>query len=317
MKKLYALLFSLTIAAVAGILLARPLLYGSAPAVTLYTVETRSAEDTVTCTGRIAAAESQDVYVEMSCIAEEVLVEAGDTVKRGDTLFTVDVDATRQVLAAAAGISPSLVPSQQIIRSVAATADGTIRTLNVAEGEAVDTGVPCAVISSSDALQVKITINENKLREVAVGQPVMVSGAAFQEEEYRGTLTYISPSARQQYSGTNSETVVDAVVSLSETDESLEPGLSAKSQIQVGSATDCILIPYEYVLQDDLNQEYVYLYRDGKAVKQVIRTVREWNDGFEVGEGLAVGDRVIRNPSAVEKDGQRVAVEEQGAAADA
>ncbi len=311
MKKRYTLLFSLTLLAIAGILLSKPLLQRSIPSVSIYTVEARSAQDTVTCTGRIEAADSEEVYADISCIAATVPVQAGQEVKRGDILFTVDVEATKEVIAAAAGVSPSLVPEQQIVKSVSAPVDGVIRSLNVAEGEAVDTETPCVVISSSDALQVKITIPEGKLKEVEVGQSVLVSGVAFQKEGYAGTLTYISPSARQQYSGTSSETVVDAVVTLSERDDSLKPGLSAKSQILVESAQDRIVLPYEYVQQDEENQEYVYLYQNGRAVKRIVQTGREWNDGFEIETGLSIGDRVIQEPSAVEKDGCRVAVAAQ------
>lgn len=312
MKKTYALLFSLTAAAIAGILLAKPLLQKSALPVSVYMVEARSAEDTVTCTGRIEAADSEEVYVEMPCIAEDVLVKAGETIKKGDPLFTVDVNATREVIAASAGISPSLVPEQQIVKSVTAPIDGMVRALNVAEGETISTDSPCAVISSGDTVQVKVTIHESKLKDIAVGQAATVSGTAFREAEYAGTLTYISLSARQQYSGTNSETVVDAVITLSEWDDSLKPGLSAKSKIQIGSVEDCLVIPYEYVLQDERNQEYVFLYKNGRAVKQVIQTGREWNDGFEVTQGLSAGDRVIQNPSDIVKDGEMVSLAGEG-----
>ncbi len=317
MKKTYGLLFTFTALAISGILISRPFLEKSAPAVTLYTVEARSAIDTVTCTGRIEAAESEDVYVEMPCIADTVPVQAGDTVKKGDILFTVDVAATKQVLASAGGISPALVPEQQIIKSVSAPVDGVVRMLNVAAGEAVDADTPCVVISSGDALQVKVTIHENNLRNVTLGQKATVSGTAFREEGYMGTVTYISPSARQQYSGTASETVVDAVISLSERDDSLKPGLSAKSRIEIGSAEECIIVPYEYVLQDEQNQEYVYLYQDGKAVKRIIQTEKEWNDGFEVTDGLSPGDTVIQNPADIERDGQAVTIAGEESVADA
>ncbi len=311
-KKTYGLLFTFTALAISGILISRPLMEKSAPVVTLYTVEARSATDTVTCTGRIEAADSEDVYVEMPCIADTVSVQAGDAVQKGDILFTVDVAATKQVLASAGGISPALIPEQQIVKSVSAPVDGVIRTLNVAAGETVDADTPCVVISSSDALQVKVTIHENNLRDIVLGQRATVSGTAFREEGYAGTVTYISPSARQQYSGTTSETVVDAIISLLERDDSLKPGLSAKSRIEIGSVEECIIIPYEYVLQDEKNQEYVYLWQDGKAVKRVIQTAKEWNDGFEVTDGLYAGDCVIQNPGDIDRDGQTVVVSGEG-----
>lgn len=313
-NKKYVLLFSATLLAIAGIVLSKPLLIPSVTAVTLYEVEPKTVEDTITCTGRVEAAESKEVFTDLPCIAEMVSVKAGDMVEEGDVLFTVDVSATKEVIATAAGISPSLVPEQQIQKTITAPISGVVRTLNVAEGEAVDSETPCAVISSGNALQVKVTIHENNLKDIAVGQIATVSGTAFSKKGYAGTVSYIAPSARQQYSGTSSETVVDAIITLNERDESIKPGLSAKSKIRIGDAVERVVVPYEYVLQDDLNQEYVYVLENGYAVKRVIETGKEWTEGFEIESGLVSGERIIANPTDIQKPGERVTIGEEGGA---
>ena len=56
--------------------------------------------------------------------------------------------------------------------------------------------------------------------------------------------------------------------------------------------------------QDD-GGEYVYLIRDGRAVKSRIETVREFAYCAEVRGGIVSGDRAIYRPDGV-KDGMRI-----------
>lgn len=310
--KRYVMLITFTSIVIAGILLYGRLQTSSGTEITAYKVKTTMIEETVTCTGRVEAAESEDVYVKIPCVADKVYVKTGDKVKKGDTLFSVDVDATKQVIASAAGISPSLVSDDQIKKEITAPISGKIRSINASSGNSVNTESPCAVISSSDALQVKVSIQESRLKNIKVGQLAVVSGIAFTVSEYQGVVSFISSTARQQYVGTTTETVVDAVISLSEKDDSLKPGLSAKSKILVGSEKNSIVIPYEYVLQDEFNNEYVYLYKDGYSIKCVVKTGKELTNGFEILSGLSPGDLVIKNPDKIKKAGEKVRLFSEG-----
>ncbi|MDD3833762.1 MAG: efflux RND transporter periplasmic adaptor subunit [Oscillospiraceae bacterium] len=304
--KRYVMLITFTSVIIAGILIFGQFQNKLGAEVGVLKVKTTLIEQTVTCNGRVEVAESEDVYVKIPCIADNIYVKGGDKVKKGDLLFSVDVEATKQVISAASGISPSLVPDEQIVKEIVAPISGEVSSINISSGETVSTDSPCAVISSSDALQVKIAIQESRLKNIKVGQKVTVSGTAFTLNEYQGVVSYIATTARQQYVGTMIETVVDAVISLTEKDESLKPGLSAKTKIIVGSQKDSIVIPYEYVMQDEFNNEYVYLYKDGYSVKCIIKTGKELSNGFEILSGLSSGDLVIINPDKIKNAGTKV-----------
>ena len=311
MKKYYVMLFTFTSILIAGMLIVKQLVVQSVTAVSVYEVQAKQIEDTITCTGSIQAADCQDVYVDIPCVAGKVNVKAGDDVEKGDLLFTVDVEATKEVLASVSNISSSLI-SKQINQKVTAPVSGKVSTINVAEGEAIDSDTPCAVISSSDTLQVKVAIYEDSIKNVKVGQTAVVTGQAFQNDRYTGTVTYISSSARQKYSGTSSETVVDALITLTDSDDSVKPGLTAKTKIQIGTKSECIIVPYDYVMQDDDNQEYVFLYKKGRAVKCNVETGKEYYDGFEIVSGLSSGDLVIKNPDNIQKSGISVTLRSEG-----
>lgn len=313
MKK-YGWLAGITLLAIAGVLIAGKVTRTEPLEVSVITLESGSAVKTVSCSGQIEASESREVYTEVSCIAQEVLVTAGQEVKAGDVLFTVDVDATRQVLAAMGGLSSDSLPGEPVSTAVTAPVSGIVTTLNTAEGELTDASKPCVVISPSGALQVKVTIHERDVRDVRVGQQALVSGVAFAKESYPGTVKSISPSARQQYNGSVSETVVDAVVELQPDalDDSLRLGLTAKAQLIVSSEENALVVPYEAVLQDDQEREYVYVVENGRAVKRVIETGDELRSGLRVTAGLAARDRLVENPESISKSGVPVVVREEG-----
>ncbi|MDD3692405.1 MAG: efflux RND transporter periplasmic adaptor subunit [Oscillospiraceae bacterium] len=304
--KRYVMLFTFTFLFITGILAYGRIRQTSVAKVAVYEVQPRLVEQTVTCTGRVEISESENVFVDIPCVVDKVHVKTGDKIKKGDVLFTVNISATKQVIADAAGISPSMVPDGQIKRDIKAPASGELCEVNVEPGGTVDIKSPCAVISSSDTLQVKVSIQESKLKNIKIGQNASVSGTAFAKDKYQGVVSYISSTARQQFNGVSSETVVDAIISLSEKDDSLKPGLSAKSKILIGSKPDSIVIPYEYVLQDNENREFVYLYENGRSVKRIVKTGMELNDGFEIVSGLSPGCLVIKNPEKIDKPGEIV-----------
>lgn len=304
MKK-YVWLTIATVLALTVVLTAGKLAGSDPVEVSVLTLQAKTVEKTVSCSGKIEAAESKKVYTDVSCVAGEVLVEAGQKVEKGDVLFTVDIDATKQVLATLGGVSADHVPDGEVRREITAPVSGVVTTLSAAEGEMTDSSKPCAVISPSDTLQVSVAIHERDIRDVQVGQTVKVSGVAFEKKSYTGTVKSIATTARQQLTGTVSSTVVDAVVELAadQLDDSLRLGLTAKAQVVVSSSPDALVVPYAYVLEDEEENEYVYLYQDGRAVKRIVKTGDELAAGFQILEGLQAGDRVITNPDAIEEDG--------------
>ncbi len=303
--KRYGILLVSTLLLAMGIRVAGSLVREEVPVVEYRVTQAQTVEDRVVCSGKIESAQSEKVYVSMPCIAGEVYVQAGDAVKKGQKLFSVDVGATQQVLAAL-GESVGALAIDNIEEEITSPVDGIVTALNVVQGEAAEPEEACAVISSSSALQVAVTIGEKDIRKVQEGQEVHVSGMAFDQENYAGTVTYLSPSARQLVSGTTTETVVDAVITLQETDASLRPGLTAKASIVTGSSPHVILAAYEDVLQDEDEIEFVFVYQRGRAYKRVIETGAERSEGFEVLSGLEEGETVISVPSEEWRDGQRV-----------
>lgn len=306
MKKYLILAFStvLALALIVGIRLA------AAPQtveVTLTTVEASPVRQTVECTGKVQNADSREVYVELPCIAREIYVSEGQQVKQGDALFSVDVEATQQVLAQLGSAISDVTDS--IDSTVTAPVSGVVRELNVRAGEVADSTEPCAVIAAGGGVCIAVTVREKYLSRIAVGQEVEVTGVAFAKEVYHGTVAEIAETAHQEYIGTTNETVVDAVVLLSENeiDSSLRAGLNARATVVTEIIENALLVPYNCIGQDEEGTEYVYVCQtDGTAIRTVPIFGKECGEGVLVVSGLASGDRLVQDPENL--SGQTVRV---------
>lgn len=305
----YALLTLTTLFVVGCLIGARVLMSEKPKRVRTVTVTPQTVYHTVECTGRVEAAESHEVFVPIPCVAGKVSVEVGQRVSSGDVLFDVDREATQTVLSQ---WTEAVTDGVGDVEAVTAPIDGIVTELSVQEGALTDHTTPCVVIAPSEEVCVAVVIREKHLRDVKVGQAVEVRGVGFARESYRGVVSAIADSAHQQYIGSVSETVVDAVVTLEdgEADRSLRVGLGATATVTVNTVTNALLIPYECIAQDDSGEEYVYVVaEDGNAYRREIHSTAEYANGALMVSGISAGERLVLAPEGL--SGACVAIEEE------
>lgn len=190
------------------------------------------------------------------------------------------------------------VPQVETITLMRGAAEQTVQCTGKVEEATGDT---MAVAAAGKKVQIRVAVPENRLRQVAVGQRVRVTGAAFGADAYSGTVAELGAAAHTTAAG---GTVVDAVIALDAADETLRCGLTAQAGICVSRVEDGLLLPYDCLCTDDGN--YVYVYENGRAVRRDVQLGAELSDGALIASGLEAGERVIRTPDAVPGDGARV-----------
>ena len=83
-------------------------------------------------------------------------------------------------------------------------------------------------------------------------------------------------------------------------------GLTARARLVVGSTKDALVVPYDYVLQDEAGTEYVYVYQEGRAIRRDVTAGEELSEGYLIVSGLSAGDRIVQEPASIKKDGETV-----------
>ena len=154
-----------------------------------------------------------------------------------------------------------------------------------------------------------VAVNEADISQVEPGQAAQLSGAAFPNGGYSGTVSMISDNAYTVplNSLSASETVVDVTVLIEEGDTSrLRSGYSVTAQLKTGEERILNMLPYSAIQQDDKG-EYVYVLNSSTAVRRDIVTGMELADKTEVVSGVENSEKVIITPDNV-YDGGKVRV---------
>lgn len=188
--------------------------------------------------------------------------------------------------------------------TITAPVSGTVIETNVRADTPAASGMTAFVIADMDNFKTLAAVSESDIAKINVGDTAIVRGVGFGGQNYHGHVTKIYPTARK--SMTNSDTVVDVEIELEDSDQKLKPGFSAKVEIMGGNHYDLITVPYEAIRQDENNDEYVYMYEDGKLKKQIVVTGKELTSEVEILGGLDFESVVVYNPSGLIKEGSMI-----------
>lgn len=304
MGKKIGILFGITAVLVFGIVFAGN--YSKSQAVHVETIilQQVSEENTVTCTGKVENSKQKKVYVNQGAVAQEIYVEEGQRIEKGDVLMSVkvpveqepqedsassdaiDVDALSNLYGLNANQSQQLqqyldnssqvsgkeekesLPAQSTFQEelvqVTAPVSGVISAVNVKDQEAIGSQ-PAAVISESAGLQVNLSVNESQISSIAVGQKAEITGVGFRGKRYTGTVSKISNIAQQVVSATGQKTIVTVIVKVdSDNKESLE-------WIKNGFTAKCKIITS--VDKDRIVVPYVAVLADENGKEYVYRVL--------------------------------------------
>lgn len=173
---------------------------------------------------------------------------------------------------------------------------------------------PLIKITSKDSV-IRSSVSEYDYEALSKGEVVSVYVKA-QDREIAGTLDFISTdplgagsmvSASTPNSslvaGGNGSSVSRYAVTITPS-ETLPNGFTVQVKIPQKD-----LVVVEQAVQKEGEQEYLYLYKEGKAVRQNIKRVKK---GFQwiVTEGVQLDDVVIVNPDDTIKDGSEITVKD-------
>lgn len=287
---------------------------GTAPTTT--EAKRGSLTDTVTGTGKLAAASSATVTAPVDGTVSEVRVASGQQVAAGDVLFAItnpqldqDVDAAQAALASAQAdqraAAGDLRRARADARTVRAPAAGTVMSLAVSPGTSVQaqSGTALAEIGDLTRLRVSLAVNEVDVPKVAVGQKAEVTFPAVDGLRLEGTVTDV---ATQATAGKDSGSVVtyDVGLVIDAPDPRLKPGMSAIADIAAQTLEDALVVPAGAVRTDADGNQTVEVWvpgRDGAEGRTEIRKVKillKTDDGAAVEGDLAEGDQVVTSAAA-------------------
>ncbi len=183
---------------------------------------------------------------------------------------------------------------------VRAPFDGIVAQRVVSVGNYVSKGTKVAVVVRVDPMRVQLTIPEQFVSTIGVGQTVAFAVDAYPGRSFEGRVRYISPALEANQRALTVEAVV------ANPSAELKPGLFATARIQQSARTPAILVPIAAV-QTTAGTSHVYVVT-GDRVEERIVTIGQTidDDMVEVVNGLKAGERIATKHIAQLADGTKV-----------
>jgi RND family efflux transporter MFP subunit len=169
--------------------------------------------------------------------------------------------------------------------TITAPFDGTIAAVNAEIGENITPLKPVIRIINTNGMAVKITVPENEIAKVQVGDTAEVVIPALGDKRLNGKVIEKSMTASLL---THSYPVK---VLIEQPDKELTPGMIGKVVLK-SDVSKGIIIPANAIL---INQDgkFVWVAENGRATRRKITLAGYSGNGVIVSEGLKTGDVVI------------------------
>lgn len=288
------------------------------PVMSITSVCIKNHTDTVIESGAIYNEQNITISCEYPICIADFFVSNGQNVKKGDLLFTVDMEQTEKAIrdnlltdsknlfgdvSSWLGVYENVnINNIKLSENFTASADGQVIKLNENSDKTYAKNEPILAIKGHGGTVVKINISEDDISKIKIGAEATVTVNALNNKIYPATVSNIADEAKKIVVGTTTKTVVEVTVTLKESDDDLKTGFSASVEIKTSEPISILLVPYDAVCQDENNVEFVYVYNNGKTVRRNIVTGHEFKEGVEVLSGLNTNDIIITSPIKITKN---------------
>ena len=241
--------------------------------------------------------QNYDKLDEQVSSARKNLVNARDTYKNTKGDEDEGITGTVQSQIDLAKISYDNAMKALNEAKVYAPVSGIVSAKNVAVSDMVSPGAPAYVIDQEGAApMVSFNLSEDGANALSVGSPVTV---VYNGQEFSAQITELANTANPQ---------TGLYAAKAQTDEPLGTSRSGgvvKVKASTAKAEDAMLLSLD-LLEYDGNQPFVYVYRDGKAVRTDVTTGISSAEEIVILSGLTKEDQIITTWHPDLKDGAAV-----------
>lgn len=292
-------------------------------AVSMYTTEEAKVYEstyntTIDLSGYVAPFDEQKVKFRSTGAITGVYVKAGQAVKKGDLLVTID-DTSQQF--ALANLESQIEQAQiegsarslkllELQKKTAennldytrsyANFDGVVASVDVSVGDYFEAGSSAMTVIDRSKLKATVEIDEIDMQYVQLGQKAMLTFDSLPGQTVEATVTYIPMIGRYTTQGIG---VMDVKITIDDPPASLAPGYTFEGRIDIEGEISMILVPQSAVTTRRGTSTVEKKMPDG-STQTVTVTVKYLGEGLcqVLGGTLKVGDTVIVKKSTLPSD---------------
>lgn len=211
---------------------------------------------------------------------------------------------------------------------ITAPRDGTIVSVQVEEGQTVNANqtTPTIVnIADLSHVKMKMQIAEGDITKIKVGTPVEYSILSEPTKKFQTTVSSIDPglttlsdgsygsssSSKSSYSSSSSSSSAVYYYAQSIVDNKdgiLRIGMTTQNELLIANVEGAIIVPSIGIKKDE-NGTFVYVLKDGKAVKTAVKTGIKDNLDTQIISGINEGDEIITSQGSSSEIAKMIAKE--------
>ena len=182
---------------------------------------------------------------------------------------------------------------------VRAPFNGVVAQRLVSVGGYVTKGMKVAVVVRVNPLRVQLTIPEQFISTIRVGQPVGFVVDAYPGRQFEGRVKYVSPALQADQRALTVEAVVPNATG------DLKPGLFATARIEQQAQTAGVVVP-AVAVQTSGGTSRVFVVNGDRVEERVVSIGQPVGDAIEITTGLKAGERVATTNVAQLVDGSLI-----------
>ncbi|BBE17714.1 Co/Zn/Cd efflux system membrane fusion protein [Aquipluma nitroreducens] len=276
--------------------------------------------------GTVEAAQTIPLSFQSSGTVEQVLVQEGDAVRKGQLLATVNkadnqsmynlslatyqqakdaYDRLKQVYDNGSLSEVKWVEMETNLKkaesqlqvsknslekcNLYAPVSGIIGKRNVEPGQSSLSSFSPLELVKIETILVKISVPENEIGKIKKGMNASFTISALENKQYEGTITNVGVVA-DQFSRT-----YEVKITVKNTNLEIKPGMVCDVTLNTTAEKQMVLIPYNAISKDTDGSSFVYVVTDDqKSVrKQIVKLGDYQNNGLEILSGLTANQSIV------------------------
>ncbi len=289
-----------------------------APKVTVVTVHAENVPQLSTYPTTVEADIVNNITPQSASRINEILVEVGDHVKKGQKLATMDAINLEKIRLQVANDSIEYGRTKELYEIGAASQSnfeaitlayevskksyanllentiltspisGIITARNYDEGDMYAMAQPLFVVQNITPVKMLINVSESNYSKIQKGMEVELTADAFPNETFKGKVNLVYPTIDPRSHTFPVEIIVD------NKDEKLRPGMFTRVTINYGNNYRVVVPDNAVLKQVGADDKYVYVLNDDNTVTYtIVKLGSRMGDRYEIISGLNDGDIVV------------------------
>ena len=279
-----------------------------------YTVTKSSYVKSIDISGSVEAYDKQEANFRASGAVTAVNVKVGDSVKKGQTLATIDdtseradlQDIENQITEAEISGSTKQVELLKMRKTnyeqnlenttLKANFDGIVSKVDISENNYAEAGTKVITVIDVSRLKATVEIDEIDMQYITLGQTATLTFDSLPGVEVEAYVSYIPMEGRYTSSGIG---VVDVEMTIDNPPSGLRTGFTFTGTIDIEQDVEMLLIPSSAASSERGGRTYVTVRKaDGSTERRYI-TVNYLGEGYsQVLSGLSEGETIVYTPTS-------------------